>query len=364
MNDLKEQVMKYADGITGVNEQAVKDAEEYSMGLLKIPMSLGRIENIAFKLAGISGKLKNNYDKKCILVMSADNGIVDQGVSSAPKSVTKTMAECFSKYKTGVGVVSKAYGNDLFIYDVGVDADIEDKNVINKKIMRGTNDFSQGPAMSYQQALQAIFVGIEAVKDAINKGYNVIGTGEMGIGNTSTSTAVICCLSNKEINDAVGNGTGMVDDIAYNKKVDTIKKGIEINQPDKNDPIDVVAKVGGLDLAALMGVYIGCAYYKVPVVIDGYISSAAFYLAYRLNPKVKDYAIESHKTQEPGYDIITKETGIEPMFYMNMRLGEGSGCPFAFFAIDCACSMMNNMYTFDEGMCSSEYVDKVKELQF
>ena len=186
----------------------------------------------------------------------------------------------------------------------------------------------------------------------------------MGIGNTSTSTAVICALADKSIVDAVGTGTGMVDEEAYKNKVNIIQKGIEINKPDKDDPIDVVAKVGGLDLAALMGVYIGCSYYKVPVVIDGYISSAAFYLAYKLNPKVKDYVIESHRTEEPGYKIVCDETGIEPMFYMNMRLGEGSGCPFTFFAIDCACSMMNSMYTFDEGLCSSEYVDKVKELQF
>lgn len=364
MEQLKEQVMNYVNGIQPTDKQAMQNAQEESMNLLKIPMSLGRIEEVGFKLASISGKTVSDYGKKCILIMSADNGVVAKGVSSAPQSVTKTMTECFSKYVTGVGVVSKAYGNDLLTYDVGNIAEIEDKAVINKKLMHGTNDFSEGPAMEYETALKAILVGIEAVKSAIDQGYKVIGTGEMGIGNTSTSTAIICALANMSVDQAVGKGTGMTDDAAYQNKINIIKKGIEVNKPNSNDPIDVLAKVGGLDLAALAGVFIGCAYYKVPVVIDGYISSAAFFAAYRLNPLVKEYAFESHKTVEPGYAVIAKETGIKPMFDMDMRLGEGSGCPFTFFTIDVAQSMFKNMYTFEQGMCSTEYTDKLNDLQF
>ena len=364
MEELKKQVMNYVEGIDPIDGDAVKRAQEESMNLLKIPMSLGRVEEVGFKLAGITGKTVNDYDPKCIIIMSADNGIVDKGVSSAPKSVTKTMTECFTKKVTGVGVISRVYGNDLFVYDIGNEQDIDDPLVIKKKLMRGTNDFSEGPAMSYETALKGIMEGIDAVKDAMDRGYKVIGTGEMGIGHTSSSTAVICALTGKDPHDFVGKGTGMTDDAALMNKINLIKQGIDVNRPDAGDPIDVLAKVGGLDIAGLVGVYIGCAYYHIPVVIDGYISSAAFFLAYRLNHNVKDYAIESHKTMEPGYSVVTEETGIDPMFDMDMRLGEGSGCPFTFFVIDCAQSMFRNMYTFEQGMCSTEYTDKIGDLKF
>ncbi len=364
MNELKQKVNDYIKGIEPSNKEAFKQAQETSMNLLKIPMSLGKVEEVGFKLAAISGEVIGDYEKKCIIIMSADNGITAKGVSSAPKSVTKTMTECFTKNVTGVGVVSSAYGNDLIVYDIGNEQDIEDPLVINKKLMRGTDDFSEGPAMSYETALKGILVGIEAVKDAIDKGYKVIGTGEMGIGNTSSSTAVICALSGCDVASAVGKGTGMVDEESYNNKVNLIKHAIELNKPNAEDPIDVLAKVGGLDLAGLVGIFIGCAYYKVPVVIDGYISSAAFYIAYRLNNLVKEYAIESHKTMEPGYAVVSKEIGLNPMFDMDMRLGEGSGCPFTFFTIDCAQSMFKNMYTFEQGMCSTEYTDKINDLSF
>lgn len=360
----REQLRKFIEAITAYDSESYRQCEEKSMGLLKIPMSLGRIEETAFKLAAITGRTESDISPKCIIVMSADNGITAKGVSSAPQSVTKTMTECFMDYVTGVGVVSKTYGNDLIVYDIGVNADIADKRIINKKLMRGTNDFSVGPAMTEEIACKAILTGIEAVKDALDRGYKVIGTGEMGIGNTSTSTAVICALAGAPVESAVGNGTGMVDDEAYLNKVKLIRQGIEINRPDKNDPIDVLAKVGGLDIAGLVGVYLGCAYYKVPVVIDGYISSAAFFAAYRLCPYVTDYAFASHKTEEPGYAVIQKETGVRPMFDLNMRLGEGSGCPFTFFLMDCAESMLKNMYTFEQGMCSSEYTEKVDKLKF
>ena len=361
--ELKQQVKQYMDGIREIDQKAIEDATAYNASLLKIPMSLGRMEEIAIQLAGITGNVKNDMKKKCVIIMSADNGITAKGVSSAPKEVTVSMTECFTKYVTGVGVFSRASKSDLFVYDIGIDGDIHDPKVINKKIKRGTADFSEGSAMTYEEALQAILVGIEAVKDAVNQGYQVIGTGEMGIGNTSSSTAVICALTGTPLSRAVGRGAGLTDE-AYQNKVDLLETAIRINQPDKNDPIDVLAKVGGLDIAGLVGVYLGAAYFRVPVVIDGYISSVAAYVAFLLNNKTKQYMIESHVTEEIGYQIIKMEMDLKPMFYMNMRLGEGSGCPFAFFAIDCANSMMNHMYTFDQGMCSTEYVEKIDDLKF
>ncbi|NLW69646.1 MAG: nicotinate-nucleotide--dimethylbenzimidazole phosphoribosyltransferase [Eubacteriaceae bacterium] len=364
MKNLKEELFAYVDGISPANSEVIEQTKGYALNLLKIPGSLGRLEDISYKLAGISGEIKKEFGKKCIIIMSSDNGIVDQGVSSAPQSITKTLTEVFTRFGTGVGAISKTYGNDLFVYNIGIKPDIDDPKVINVNLMRGTNDFSLGAAMDYETAIKGMLIGIKAVKDAIDAGYEVIGTGEMGIGNTSTSTAVICSLAGENVDNAVGKGTGMTDDTALIHKIKVIQRGIDVNRPDKNDPIDVVAKVGGLDIAGLVGIYIGCAYYKVPVVIDGYISSAAYYAAYSMNPLVADYAIESHKTEEPGYAIIAKNTGLKPMFDMNMRLGEGSGCPFTFFAIDCAQSVLNNMFTFEMAEASTEYTDKVADLKF
>lgn len=361
--ELKKQVEHYISGISDVDLKAKEEAQNYNAGLLKIPSSLGRVEDIAIQIASITGKVKNDMRKKCIIMMSADNGITAKGVSSAPKEITKSMTECFSKMVTGVGVFSRVSKSDLIIYDIGVDADVHDKNVINKKVRRGTADFSEGPAMSYEEALQAILVGIEAVKDAVDQGYQVIGTGEMGIGNTSSSTAIICAMTGTDVAEAVGRGAGLTDE-AYENKINLLRSAIKLNDPDKNDPIDVLAKVGGLDIAGLVGVFIGCAYYKVPAVIDGYISSVAAFVAYKLNEKIKQYTIESHITEEIGYNTIRKEMNLKPMFNLNMRLGEGTGCPFTFFAIDCADSMMNHMYTFEQGLCSDEYVEKIDELKF
>lgn len=361
---LKEQIYSYINAIAPANASAIEAANARNNSLLKIPASLGRIEDVAIKLAGITGKAINDMPKKCIIIMSADNGVTAKGVSSAPADVTVTMTECFSRKVTGVGATARVANADLFIYDVGINGDISDPAVINKKIMRGTNDFSEGPAMSMDECLQAILVGIEAVKAAFDSGYDVIGTGEMGIGNTSSSTLVICALSGADIADCVGKGTGMVDDSAYINKVNVLRRAYEINQPNTSDPLDVLAKLGGLDIAGLVGVYIGCAYYKLPVVIDGYISSAAAYIAYKLNPNTFDYMIESHYTEEVGYNAILRDMPLRPMFNMNMRLGEGSGCPLTFFVIDCANSMMQHMFTFEEAAINTEYTDKLDELKF
>ncbi len=361
---LYNEIMNYVNGITGVNEEAIKKAQERNNDLLKIPGSLGRLEDIALKMAGITGEVVSDIKKKCIIIMSADNGVVVKGVSSAPQSVTVTMTECFTKKVTGVGVISRVAGNDLFVYDIGINGDIADPLVINKKVRYGTSDFSEGPAMTKEECLPAIKVGIEAVKDAVDKGYKVIGTGEMGIGNTSSSTLVICALTGANIEDCVGKGTGMVDDQSYINKVNVLKQAMEVNKPDVTDVFDVLSKVGGLDIAGLLGVYIGCAYYKVPVVIDGYISTAAALCAYKLNEKVFDYMFESHTTEEIGYKAVRKVMPINPMFEMHMRLGEGSGCPFTFFAMDAANSMMEHMYTFAQSSISSEYTDIKDDLQF
>ncbi len=288
----------YIEKIEPADKKTMAEADRYNASLLKIPQSLGRIEELAVKLASITGSVKNNLNKKCIIIMAADNGVTVQKVSAAPQSVTATMTECFTKKVTGVGVFARAAAADLIVYDIGVNADIMDPSVINKKLMYGTHDFTAGPAMRRETAVKALLTGIVAVQEAVGAGYRGIGTGEMGIGNTSTTTAVLCALTGESAAKCADSGTGMVDGVSLKNKIDAIEKGLRINRPDPADPIDVLAKVGGLDIAALAGIYLGCAYYKVPAVVDGYISSCAAYVAYRLNPLARDYMIESHRTEE------------------------------------------------------------------
>jgi nicotinate-nucleotide--dimethylbenzimidazole phosphoribosyltransferase len=362
--DLKTEIAEAIAKIRGADLQAIHAAESFSLGLAKIPGSMGRIEELAVKLAGITGKTQNEMPKKCIIIMSSDNDIALEGVSSAPQDITAALTEIFSDKVTGVGAMARVSGSDLIVYDVGVKTEIKNPLVIKKKIRSGSANFSKGPAMEYEECLKAVKIGIEAALDAAEKGYSVIGTGEMGIGNTSSTTCVTAALTSATIDEIAGKGTGMSGDAELEHKIGILRKALELNHPDPSDIFGVIAKVGGLDIAALVGVYIGAAIARVPVVIDGYISSAAALCAWKLKPETYDFMIESHASAEPGYEAIRKAMGLKPMFDMHMRLGEGSGCPLAFFAIDCANSMMNHMYTFEQSAIGAEYTDKLSDFEF
>ncbi len=307
---------------------------------------LGKLEDIAVKIAGITGKVENNLDKKNIIVMSSDNGIVEEGVSASPQIFTKILTENMAKGLTGVSVLSEIGKSDITIVDIGVNGDLEDEKIINKKIRKSTSNFTKGPSMSYEEAVKSIEIGIEIGDKIISEGYNIIGTGELGIGNTTTSAALLSCFSNIDIDKITGKGAGLTEE-QYLSKKKAIEKGIEVNNPNPEDPIDVLAKVGGFDIGGLCGVFLSGAKNKVPVVIDGFISSAAALLAVKLNPLVKDYMIPSHLSAEQGALYMMDELELSPMLDLEMRLGEGSGCPLAFYIIDSALYVMNNMASFD-----------------
>lgn len=355
----KEEVFNVINNIEKVNEALILEAKKRVDSLAKPLGSLGKLEDISVKLAGITGKIKNNISKKCIIILSSDNGVVEEGVSSAPQYVTLAQTINFSKGLTGVAVLAKENNADLFVVDIGVNCDGEIPGAINKKIRKGTYNISKGPAMSYEEALKAIDIGIDMVREVKEKGYDIVGVGEMGIGNTTTSSAVLASLLNCNIEDVVGKGGGLTKE-AFKKKKEVIKRAIEINSPNANDPIDIVAKVGGFDLAGMVGVFLGCAYYKVPVVIDGFISAVAALVATKLNDYVKGYLIPSHFSKELGYIIAMNEIGLEPMLNLDMRLGEGSGCPIAFSVVSYACAMMNNMATFSEAEIDPSYLEEVR----
>lgn len=347
-------------GIKPLYKESIKLAKERQDSLAKPVGSLGKLETISVQLAGITGNINNHINKKCTIVMAADNGVCEEGVASTPQEVTAIQSINMAKGRSGVAVLSKQAGADLVVVDIGIKASIDYEGVINRKIRKGTNNIAKEAAMTRKEAIQAIEIGIETITDLVDKGYNLFGTGEMGIGNTSTSSAVLMAFSQCGADEAVSKGAGLTEEGLLLKKR-TIEKAIKINNPDCQDPIDVIYKVGGFDIAGLVGCYLGAAYLRVPIVIDGIISATAAYTAYKINNLVKDYMICSHCSTEIAYTYIVKEMKLEPMLMMDMRLGEGSGCPLAFHIVESACSVMNDMATFKDIELDDDYMIDIRE---
>ena len=346
--------------IQPLDEEALAAAKARLDDLVKPIGSLGRLEEIAAQIAGITGKVKNAIPRRNIIIMSADNGIVAEGVAAAPPVVTQIMTGNFLKGVTGVAVLAREANAALTVVDIGVDADLDIEGLIDRKIARGTNNFAKGPAMSYDQAVQAVETGIEIANAVIARGVDIIGTGEMGIGNTSSSSCVLMTLGNVPVEVAVGKGAGLTRE-AHEHKMKVLQDAIALNQPNANDPLDVVAKVGGFDIGGLCGVYLACAAARVPVVVDGFISAAAALVAIKLCPTVRQYMIASHCSAEPGFMAMMQAIDMQPILNLDMRLGEGSGCPLAFHVIDGAMAMMNDMATFAEATVSNETLVDIRE---
>ncbi|MGI6084577.1 MAG: nicotinate-nucleotide--dimethylbenzimidazole phosphoribosyltransferase [Acetivibrionales bacterium] len=321
--------------------------------------SLGILEEIAEKIAGITGKVHNRIQKKAVIVMCADNGVTEEGVSAAPQSVTALLTENMAKGLMGVCSLSRIAGADVKVVDIGVKAKFNNPNIIDIKIAYGTENIAKGPAMKRDDAIRAVEVGIEMVDKLAKEGYDLLGTGELGIGNTTTSAAVLSAFSGLSPDVTVGMGVGLTREQFENKK-DVVKRALKVNNPDKNDVFDVISKVGGLDIAGLCGCFLGAAKNRIPIVIDGYISSAAALCAYKLNPLVHDFMFPSHLSAEQGASYMMKELKLEPMVNLKMRLGEGSGCPFAFYIIESAVEMINSMGTFEEAMINNNFLVDIR----
>ncbi|CDM68312.1 Nicotinate-nucleotide-dimethylbenzimidazolephosphoribosyltransferase [Clostridium bornimense] len=360
MNYYLNRINEVIEGIEELNRSAMIKAEERLNSLAKPIGSLGKLEDIAVQLSGITGKIKNKVEKKAIIIMCADNGVVEEGVASGPQSLTVAQTINFTRGLTGVAVLAEKNNSDLIVVDVGINSDEKIQSVKERKIRKSTDNIAKGPAMTYEECLRAIVVGIDMVEEAKKSGYDLIGVGEMGIGNTTTSSAVLSVITGCEVEKVVGKGAGLTKD-AFEKKKKVIRDAIKINNPDKNNIIDVLSKVGGFDLAAMTGVFLGAAFYKIPVVIDGFISVVAALAAFKINSLAKEYFIPSHKSWEVGYNIAIENMHLEPMLDLNMRLGEGSGCPIAFSIVEYSCAIMNNMATFDEAEIDDSYLEEVRE---
>lgn len=353
MEQLQEILMKIAP----LDEEAMIAARERQAQLAKPPGSLGRLEDLSVQLAGISGKVHNTIEKTHLLVFAGDNGVVEENVSSAPQSVTLMQTINLTRAKTGASTLAKAFGCGITVCDVGVNADIREKAVLNKKIAYGTQNIYKGPAMTREQAMTALMTGYTL---AMETEADVFGIGEMGIGNTTTSSAIIAVLLDADVEAVTGRGGGITDQ-SFLKKKEVIRTAIAINNPDKNDVMDVLAKVGGFDICAMCGAFIGAAAKRRPVVIDGFISVVAALCAVKLCPNVRGYLIPSHASYEIGYQLAMNALELEPMLLLGMRLGEGSGCPLAFEVLKAACYIINDMATFDQAGIDDGYLDEIRQ---
>lgn len=342
-----ELLKKTLSAIEGKNEEAVKKAWVSIDDLAKPIGSLGELEKIIAKMAGITGKTHNRIHKKNIVIMCSDNGIWNENLSSCPKELTVTITKNFVRGITGVCVLGDFFKSDRTVVDIGVDYDFKDPGIINRKVAYGTKDMTVEPAMTREECVKAIEVGIEIVDELVKKGYDMFGTGEMGVCNTATSSAVLSVLRDLPVDISVGKGSG-VTDRQFDAKKKAVQRAIDINKPDSDDPIDTMSKVGGFDIAGICGCFLGAAKNRVPIVIDGFISSVAALCAFRLNNKVVDYLFASHLSAEPAVKYVMEELGLTPMLNLGMRLGEGSGCPMAFGIIEAALYVMDNMGSFSE----------------
>ncbi len=345
--------------IAPADNAAMEKARQRQAELAKPPGSLGKLEDYSIRLAGITGKVKNSIEKCRVIVLAADNGVTAEGVSSAPTSVTLSQVINMTRHITGMSSLAFYFGNEVVVADLGIDTDRKIPGVLDRKIRRSTGNIAKERAMTRQQVLDAISVGLDLAADAAKDGVNAVGVGEMGIGNTTTSAAVLSALTGATPESVTGRGGGLTDQ-AFAVKKQVITQALALHHPDREDVVDVLSAVGGLDLAAMTGVFLGCALQRIPAVVDGFISIVAALCACRLNPNVKDYLFLSHASYEIGYRLAAEELGLEPCLLLDMRLGEGSGCPIAFQILKAACAVMNGMGTFAEAAIQDDYLEPIR----
>lgn len=315
--------------------------------LIKPKDSLGKLEAICVQLAGIT---KSNYfdlDKKILIAYAADHGVYDEGVSTAPQETTYLQIPNFKKGLCAAGVLAKYFNSDILSIDIGINTDNKLKGVEHHKIRKGTSNIAKGAAMTREEALKSIETGIQLTEKCINNGYSLIGIGEMGISNTTPSSAIIALITGLSVEKVTGRGAGLNDDKLANK-IAVINRALLINKPDKTDGIDILSKIGGFEIGGMVGSILACASNNVPIVIDGLISYAAALIAYTINPLCSNYLIASHKSGEPGSQSALEILNLSPMFDLNMKLGEGSGAVLAFNIIEAANQLYKKMATFDE----------------
>ncbi len=353
------------DSIKNINGKFSERAQNRLDNLTKPQGSLGRLEEFAKQLVMITENQRPELDKKVVFTFAGDHGVADEGVSAFSKAVTQQMVLNFIDGGAGINVLARHAGAEVVVVDIGVDQNFGDNppsppfnkggkgGFISRKIVSGTNNIRKGPAMSREEAEKCVQVGIELTNEYAKKGYKIFGTGEMGIANTTPSSAITAVLTGKTVEDITGRGTGINDETWINK-VQVIKDSIAVNNPDPSDPIDVLSKIGGAEIGGIAGLIIGAAANKIPVVVDGFISTAGAVIAYLIEPKTKDYMFAAHRSQEIGHQALLEKIGLKPILDLDLRLGEGTGAALAMLLIEAGLKIYKEMATFAEAAVANK----------
>ncbi len=357
MNQTLTQILK---AIKPLDRAAMEAARRRQNTLTKPQGSLGRLEELATKIAGIKGEPLPKLERKAIVTMAADHGVVAEGVSAYPQEVTKQMVCNFLDGGAGINVLAQHIGARVIVVNMGMVYGFEPHpGLICKMIDFGTGNIARGPAMTRQQAVDTITAGIEIIDAEVAKGLDIIGTGDMGIGNTTASSAICAAITGEPVEEFTGRGTGIDDEqLAY--KIEVVRQALVVNQPEAKDPLDVLAKVGGFEIGGIAGVILGAAAHHIPVVLDGFISGASALIAAELSPPARDYFIAAHVSAEAGHRRVLQYLGLAPLLDLKMRLGEGTGAALGIFLAEAAVKALTQMATFTEARVSEKKVSVSK----
>lgn len=347
------------DGIVPLDREWIIKARERTAQLVMPPRALGRLHDISERLCGIYKNLKPSINQKAVLVMAGDHGVVNEGVSAFPQDVTGAMVGTFLKGGAGINALCRHVGAEVWVVDMGIIPELDPDSMdggdrlLVHKITKGTANFTKGPAMTRQKAEKAILTGFNLASEFFNKGIEILGTGDMGIGNTTPSAAIGAVITGKSLENMVGRGTG-VDDEGLMRKRNIINSGIQVNQPDRKDGLDILSKIGGFEIGGIAGCMLAGAYHSRPVMVDGFISTAGALIAHALCPHVTDYLFAGHCSEEPGHRAMLEHLKLEPILDLGMRLGEGTGGALAMEIMEAALRVFNDVLTFEEAGVSEK----------
>jgi nicotinate-nucleotide--dimethylbenzimidazole phosphoribosyltransferase len=338
--------MERIKAITPPDSAAMKRAQDKWNSVAKPLHSLGQLEDIIIKIAGITGSESLSLDKRCVAVMCADHGVVEEGVTQSDSSVTAIVAKSVAEGSSNINLMARSCNADVFAYDVGMNRDVEANGLIRRKISYGSENIAKGAAMTYSQAQAALSVGMDAVRDLKEKGYKIIVTGEMGIGNTTPAAAVTSVITNALPEVVTGKGAGL-DSKGLERKISAVKRALAVNRPDPADALDILSKIGGYDIGAMTGLFLGGAYYHVPIVADGMISAAAAALAIKFNKLSREYMLCSHTSSEPAAAMLLEYIGLKAPICAGLHLGEGTGGVLLLPLINAAMAVYNSSHLFE-----------------
>ncbi len=345
---------KTLKNIKPVDGDWYESAQKHLDNLTKPVGSLGRLEEFARRLVAIAANDSPLLDKKVIFTFAGDHGVTEEGVSAFPKEVTPQMVLNFLRGGAGINVLARHAGAEVIVVDIGIDHDFgEIEGLAKMKVVKGTMNFTKGPAMTRDDAVRCLEIGIELAEGYAKKGYKIFGTGDMGIGNTTPSSAIASVLTGKPVAEVTGKGTGITDE-SLAKKIAVIENAVKLNKPDPTDAVDVLSKVGGAEIGGIAGLVLGAAANRIPVVIDGFISTAGALIAYCIKPEVKDYMLAAHNSVEIGHKAILDKMGLRPILDLDLRLGEGTGAALAMIMIEAGLKIYKEMATFGEAGVSEK----------